>query len=438
MRFLIALLLLSSSFLACKVEVQALKNKNVNGGRDLSVFQIYASKYCDLRNEDDTQSMRIDCALLKSFLEPGAEGCNERDGFAPYAATFPDKTLSLRVCRDLANAARQDQERVTFLVFGDVGAGQAPEEGAEQLRVAKAMTGVCPPRSLTAPAADGSPRCDFALIVGDLIYPSGIESVWDPLLGSRFEDAYRHFGTFDFFLVPGNHDYLGSITAQLEYSYFSDRWRMPARHYALPDLPSWLNIYGLDTSGLVNDEDLPKSSDTSEEQLEDLRAKFCGKDGWRLLFGHHPPFSSGKHGGVEAMGIRLGHLAAECPFDLYMAGHDHHQEHIQTELFDVLIQGAGGAEVKDVTQHPEPQVGRLGDDLAATYQQMFARTAHGFAVVDATPEVLDVRFYDVSRWNYEAGVFTDPISHTQFIYHCRIARDAENHACVPVDDAPVE
>ena len=280
------------------------------------------------------------------------------------------------------------QDEYTLLVFGDSGTGDE-----EQRRVAEAMSQACREHG-----------CDAALVLGDLIYPRGVKAVDDRRFETHFEEPYEVVGPFPFWMSPGNHDHKrgGSVEAEIAYglSGRSERWRMPAAHYAVRGLPNWLHIYSLDTKWLARES-------ASGEQAERARAALCGKTGWRLLAGHHPVYSNGPHGDDEDVGRYLEPVVRGCGVQAYFAGHDHHQEHISTASFEQFVQGAA-AKLRDVhiVSYP-PERGLT---------QRFARAALGFAIAAFTPRVMDVRFFDGG-----AGLARE-------IYHCRATIDAP--ACI--------
>ena len=251
---------------------------------------------------------------------------------------------------------------VTFVVLGDMGDG-----GRAQRDVAHAMDSVC--------QRDG---CDFVLGLGDNIYPHGVHSVHDPAFRDKFEHPYARFQNIDFWMILGNHDWKQLVTgaqAQIDYTLHSDRWRLPHTHYAIPFLPPWLHMYGVDTSLL--------EAVVGVEQLRAAQAALCGQPGWRFLFGHYPTRSTGAAGHSTSWFVTraLEHLIRTCQIQVYFAGHDHHQAHLDWGWYQEIIEGAGGAELAPV---------RVGDP-----QQRFGRATHGFAWVRVTAERLDIRWYDI-------------------------------------------
>jgi len=252
---------------------------------------------------------------------------------------------------------------VTFVALGDMGDG-----GSAQTHVAQAMYSVC--------QRDG---CDFVLGLGDNIYPHSIQSVHDPAFQDKFERPYARFQALDFWMILGNHDWKRLVTgaqAQVVYTLYSDRWRLPHVHYAIPFLPPWLHLYGVDTSLL--------EAGIGVYQLHAAQAALCGQPGWRLVFGHYPTRSTAAEG-HSAWFVRsaLEYLIRACAIHVYFAGHDHHQAHLDRGWYQEIIEGAGGAELSP------PQVGDP--------QQRFGRATHGFAWVRVTAAQLTIRFYDVQQ-----------------------------------------
>jgi len=253
---------------------------------------------------------------------------------------------------------------VTFVALGDMGDG-----GSAQTQVAEAMYSVC--------QRDG---CDFVLGLGDNIYPHSVRSVHDPAFQDKFEHPYARFPSLDFWMILGNHDWkhlVSGAQAQVDYTLRSDHWRLPDVHYAIPSLPSWLHLYGVDTSLL--------EAGIGVYQLQAAQVALCGKPGWRLLFGHYPTRSTGAEGQRVSWFVRgaLEYLIRACDIHVYFAGHDHHQAHLDLGSYQEIIEGAGGAGLSPL---------RVGDP-----QQRFGMATHGFAWVRVTAERLTIRFYDVQQ-----------------------------------------
>ena len=77
----------------------------------------------------------------------------------------------------------------------------------------------------------GKPR--FVMAVGDNFYGSGIQgSEFSPRFKSTFEDAFPEAALqVPWYVIAGNHDHLGNVTAQIKYSDHSSRWTYPSQYY---------------------------------------------------------------------------------------------------------------------------------------------------------------------------------------------------------------
>jgi len=274
---------------------------------------------------------------------------------------------------------QREKKLLRILVFGDSGSGTKV-----QRRIGRAMADVC--------RASGG--CDLALVAGDLLYDG---AKGEAAFHEQFEQAYEPLGRLDFWMVAGNHDWYrpGLVDAEVRYSDTSPRWRMPSHDYPVPLLPDWIHIYGLDTTKLEYDID--------DGQVERAREELCGAEGWRLLLGHHPVYSSGYHAKAtgELPKIKpelLEPLIEKCGVQFYFAGHDHDQEHLSAPGFEQVVQGAA-AKLRRL---------RAARKRDPAVRQLAARSAYGFALVEVTAERLVLRFYGESE---ERGM--QP-------FHCRV------------------
>ena len=280
----------------------------------------------------------------------------------------------------------RDRDRLVILLFGDSGTGDAGQH-----RVGSAMYEICRERD-----------CQFALMLGDNVYENGIQvtarnSVEDSYqeildqFNEKFEAPYRRFEEiegFRFWAVLGNHDYRkNTLGTWVTYTEFSKLWRLPALHYDVPDLPEWIQIYGLHTDSDVR-------RDLNGLQVHAAKRALCGErddkstNRWRVVFGHQPVYNNGHHqDNANERRVRAlleKPLFRECGVHLYVAGHAHHQEHITAEGFEQVIQGAS-AKSKGRNKGPK---------LTRTTQRHFSRE-FGFAILEVDPVRLRLDFYDV-------------------------------------------
>lgn len=229
---------------------------------------------------------------------------------------------------------------VRFVVVGDTGKGDA-----NQARVGAAMASVC--------AAQG---CDFAVLLGDNFYPTGVRSTTDEQWQTAFVQPYAGIHA-PFYAVLGNHDYGGGGAGnefevakyEIAYSLVNPKWRMPAAHYRWSYGP--VEFFAADTN---------RSMFGADEQVTaDFKAWLPASTAtWKIALGHHPYLSNGTHGNAgtydghpevpvyNGKGVKAFLDEAVCgKADVYLSGHDHSRQWLvprcgSTEL---IVSGAGSS-----------------------------------------------------------------------------------------------
>jgi tartrate-resistant acid phosphatase type 5 len=224
------------------------------------------------------------------------------------------------------------------VALGDTGKGN---DG--QRNVAAAIAAKC--------ARDG---CDFALLLGDNVYDSGVASPDDPLFQTVFEEPYRNVD-LPFYVILGNHDYGGNGAGyelfkgpyEVQYSQRSTKWRMPAEYYRFRE--AHVEIFGLDTNKQMYNQ--------AAEQRQDVRGWIRGSTAtWKIAMGHHPYLSNGPHGNAgEYDGLPFVPIANGAgvknfmddivcgKVDLYLCGHDHSRQWLTgtCDGTELAVSGAG-------------------------------------------------------------------------------------------------
>ncbi len=254
------------------------------------------------------------------------------------------------------NRAKPNLEIFRIVVFGDFGKGNP-----EQYAVGAAMGKYCQ-----------SKICDLAITTGDNFYPAGVSSVDDPKWKTHFEDPYASFD-FLVYATVGNHDYDGSLQAQIDYSAKSKKWRFPALTYFVPNLPENLSIYISDTIQFTGN------------QVKDIKSNLCKKNGWKMIFGHFPIYSTGRHGGSAQLTAELLPVIKECGIDTYVSGHDHDQEFFSDGDTDFVVQGAGA----DTRPFPNAEKKENGN-------RKFGSTEPGFTIFEISEQKIHIEFYNTA------------------------------------------
>jgi hypothetical protein len=195
----------------------------------------------------------------------------------------------------------------------------------------------------------------FVISTGDNFYENGVRSVDDPQWMTSFENVY-HGGALqrDWYVVLGNHDYKGSVQAEIDYTEKSRRWNMPARYYSITekiskkdsalfvfyDSSPFINNYykeGNQYNGVIG-QDTIKQLYWMDSVLNHSKAQ------WKFVVGHHPIFSGSpkKESTTELLSI-IKPMLETYHVQTYISGHVHALEHVRPEgeKIDYFISGAG-------------------------------------------------------------------------------------------------
>ncbi|WP_235692402.1 metallophosphoesterase [Deinococcus aquaedulcis] len=311
---------------------------------------------------------------------------------APAVTGSPDPGLNAP--RVALEAGRP--ERLRLVVMGDQGTGTDI-----QRRVAQGMAAVC--------AAQG---CDLGAALGDNFYPAGPKEATSPLFRERFEELYGALG-IPFVMVLGNHDESWlwggdgadprGAAAQVAYSRLNPQWVMPGRQYQA-SVGGLLDLFVVDTAPLaaylpsVQPQERPGGPWDAAQRAWLARSVAQSAARWRLVLGHHPLYSNGKHGDAGAYdnlpfafqrggAVRELYKVACSQADLLLSGHDHALQVFapQPDCPGTWTAVSGAA-------------GEVGGSRRGTRSAAFEVYGQpGFLWLDITPETLTIRAYTVGE-----------------------------------------
>lgn len=208
---------------------------------------------------------------------------------------------------------------------------------------------------------------DAVIIPGDNVYPCGVRMKDDPHW--RVLEPLTKLSV-PLFPVLGNHDYCGNTDAQINAPLAN--WDFPAKEYSVrSDVADFVMI---DTMPFIKGGAMPAIS-------------FRDDDRWRIVVGHHTVVSSGYHGYFPRREVRrmrkLLPVLRKEHVDLYICGHDHHQELVGGKPM-FLISGAGSEPVPLLVLHSA--------SLFPTNVPF--REPIGFTLLEITKDSLAIKFYD--------------------------------------------
>lgn len=250
------------------------------------------------------------------------------------------------------------------------------------------------------------------ICTGDNFYKFGVSSPRDRQWETSFERIYdASLGSW--FVVLGNHDWGGRIGGQLDRTCLSDRWVLPELWHdhwiERPGLPR-VHLIFIDTVTWIGDEgwfwsrlgDSPTAK-MQQRQRDWLETKLAEPADLKLVFGHHPIFSIGPHGGERKMS-QLDELLHLQKVAAYVCGHDHCLSHITHRGMHYICSGAGSQMLGGYRGGIEPgcvlraecshRTGPQWHAFFASVRDPYYRLDGGFAHFEITTDRAEFSFFD--------------------------------------------
>ena len=286
--------------------------------------------------------------------------------FLMVAAMAGDATQAVHPTHRSAGAVMPEiptkSAYLRFIGIGDVGSG-----GVDQKATAAAMTA----QASRAPL-------DFVLMLGDNFYPSGVSSPKDPQWDEKFAQVYKSSALqLPFYAILGNHDYRSNPRAEVAFTQDArnTRWTMPARYYSFSyRLGNGVKaqFFALDTTPIE------KEKPRSAAQIAWLKQALEASDAeWKIVFGHHPLYSGGKHGDSDEMIDALERLFIEHHVNIYLSGHDHIEQ---------MLKPVGGV------HYLVSGVGAMTKRIVDPKRSIYAVAEVGFTLLELSANRLVVEF----------------------------------------------
>jgi hypothetical protein len=257
-------------------------------------------------------------------------------------------------------AATAGVSRFSFIAYGDTrGRRDGVNEQYEHSLIVDAMI-----RAINTAAAGPSP-IKFILQSGDAVVNGGNAAQWNVSFVGLINRLTTD-GGIPYFLAPGNHDVTSAAELDAPGRQVALRNYLNAVSQLIPPdgAPRRLAGYPAFAFGYGNTFVLGFDSNIAEDstQFAWVRSQLEGLDRRRyqhvVAFFHHPPFSSGPHGGsnverpTAAIRARYMPLFRKHDVDLVFTGHEHLFEHWveryrgadgKQHRMDQIVSGGGGA-----------------------------------------------------------------------------------------------
>lgn len=278
----------------------------------------------------------------------------------------------------------REEGKLTFAVIGDFGGHpQPPYTTWTQRKLARVM----------AVEVGKNFGTRFIVGLGDNFYFNGVKKVEDPRFHQTFENVYSDpvLKTSKWYMIAGNHDHHGNVSAQIAYSKVSPRWHFPDFFYTkeekIPGTSATIQLVMIDTTLLCGFKKGPHFP-TQESQMRWIKDTLeSSKADYLLVCGHHPVLSVGMHGNTHCLLDKLKPLMEEHDVTAYFSGHDHNLQHIKAKDSDVHYFVTGNGNFYNPStwnRHTVPH-------KALKY---FYGHSGAFTLLEATPSELKVKMMD--------------------------------------------
>jgi 3',5'-cyclic AMP phosphodiesterase CpdA len=184
----------------------------------------------------------------------------------------------------------------TMAVIGDSGTGSS-----RQWQVARQIEAFDP---------------DMLLHTGDVIYPYGEASKYDPHFFQPYRDIARGA---PFFMSMGNHDILTSFGGP-----YLDAFVLPRN--ARDNSEKYYSFEYGNAKFIALDSSLSFIIPGSGQHLWLIDELSKPRPDWLFVYFHHPPYSTGTHGSDYMLRYLASPLFEQAEVDVVFTGHDHHFE----------------------------------------------------------------------------------------------------------------
>ena len=234
------------------------------------------------------------------------------------------------------SALKESLIPLRFFALGDTGSGNDNQKAVATAMLNQAQTYcLAEKRGCTG----GGSTIKGILHLGDIIYPVGDATHHADRLVTQMYKGLTDLG-IPFYFSLGNHDMLTQNGQDVIQSL-----HLPAKGYYKVSPSPLVDFFVINTSAF----NAPQKA-----WLESTLAQ--SKASGKVVFGHHPLYSTGAHGqdaDLRALRKQLDPILRQYRVDAYLAGHEHNYERFATQATQAnglpylhIVSGGGGAHLR--------------------------------------------------------------------------------------------
>ena len=241
--------------------------------------------------------------------------------------------------REDSSSSSDNNQMINFVAIGDWGGKELfPYWTQGQKEAAEGMSKV-----------STQINSKFVVALGDNFYHKGVTKPTSFRFDWTFERVYHQpsLQEIPWYVIGGNHDHYGNITAQIEY-HRDERWNFPSLYHShsfdSEDKSVTLDLILIDTVELCGLNDVQNEEEPGYFDALPLKEKSEAQEQWGwienqlkestadyvLVGGHYPVYSVCSHGPTETLIQHLLPLLQKYGAH-YLSGHDHCMVHFEEE-----------------------------------------------------------------------------------------------------------
>lgn len=208
---------------------------------------------------------------------------------------------------------------------------------------------------------------DFIITLGDNNYDLGADSTIDANIGQYFHEyIFPYKGNYGsgssvnrFFPSLGNHD-LYTDNGRPYFDYFE----LPGNERYYDFVQGNVHFFVLNTEPTEID-----GVDKNSSQANWLKSamQFSSPQMWKVVYFHHPPYSSGPHGSSAYMRWPFNEWGAH----IVLSGHEHNYERLYADSVTYFINGLGGKSIYTFLEPIPESIVRYCDNYGAMLIESF-------------------------------------------------------------------
>lgn len=232
---------------------------------------------------------------------------------------------------------------------------------------------------------------DIVITLGDNNYPNGGAQTIDANIGKHYASFIAPYrGEYGpgaarnrFFPSLGNHDWRTS-----DLQPYLDYFELPGNERYYDFVWGPVHFFAIDSDSAE-----PDGTSVDGVQARWLQETMRASESpWQVVYMHHAPYSSGRHGSERSMQWPY----AEWGADVVLAGHDHHYERLERDGAVFLINGLSGS----------PKVYPIGAPIDGSIVRF--NETHGALFAQATTTTLSFSFQTGDGTTVDTVELTQP------------------------------